>query len=62
MLLFAASLIGQWLTGWRVAVEDLVRHGQPAIGALAYLSDPQFVSTVFENWGASSCRWESTSS
>lgn len=50
MAMFAASLIGQWLTGWRVAVEDLQRHGQPPIGVLAYLTDPAFISTVFENW------------
>ena len=50
MLMFAASLVGQWLTGWRVAVEDLQRHGQAAIGPLIYLSDPMFISTVFENW------------
>ncbi|CAN5490468.1 hypothetical protein BH10PSE3_BH10PSE3_04450 [soil metagenome] len=50
MALFAATLVGQWLTGWRVATEDLQRHGQPAIGVLAYLSDPAFISTVFENW------------
>ncbi|PVM83495.1 hypothetical protein DDF67_20955 [Caulobacter endophyticus] len=50
MALFAASLVGHWLTGWRVALEDLQRHGQPPIGALAYLADPTFISTVFENW------------
>lgn len=50
LAMFAASLVGQWLTGWRVAVEDLQRHGQPTIGALAYLADPAFISTVFENW------------
>jgi hypothetical protein len=50
MVLFAASLIGHWLMGWRVAVEDLHRHGQPTIGPLAYLADPEFLSTVFENW------------
>jgi hypothetical protein len=50
MAMFAASLLGHWLTGWRVAVEDLQRHGQPSIGALAYLADPAFLSTLFENW------------
>lgn len=50
MLMFAASLVGQWLTGWRVAVENLQRHGQAAIGPWAYLTDPTFISTVFENW------------
>ncbi len=50
MGMFAASLLGQWLTGWRVANEDLERHGRPLIGALAYLADAGFISTVFENW------------
>jgi hypothetical protein len=50
LALFAASLLGQWLTGWRVANADLQRHGEPGLGLLAYLVDPAFVSTVFENW------------
>ncbi len=50
LLMFAASLLGHWLMGWRVANQDLERHGQPLIGALAYLADPAFISTVFENW------------
>ena len=50
MAMFAASLIGHWLMGWQVAVEALNRHGQPPIGAFAYLVDPGFISTVFENW------------
>ena len=50
MALFAASLVGQWLTGWSVANDDLQRHGRPLIGAVAFLLDPLFISTVFENW------------
>lgn len=50
LAMFAISLVGHWLTGWRVAVEELHRHGRPPIGALAYLADPAFISTVFENW------------
>jgi hypothetical protein len=34
----------------RMAVEDLRRHGQGPINAIAYLADPMFISTVFENW------------
>ena len=30
--------------------EDLERHVRPLIGALAYLADAGFISTVFENW------------
>lgn len=50
MLLFLGSLIGHWLTGVRFENEELVRHGDEPIGAIAFLSDPQFLATVFENW------------
>jgi hypothetical protein len=50
MLLFLASIIGQWLTGWRFENEDLARHGESAVTLSQYATDPQFISTVFENW------------
>ena len=50
MLLFLGSIIGQWLTGVHFENEELMRHGEEPIGAIAFLSDPQFLSTVFENW------------
>ena len=50
ILLFLASLVGQWLTGVRHENEELMRHGEEPIGAIAFLADPQFLSTVFENW------------
>ncbi len=50
MLLFAGSFIGQWLTGVRFENQQLLEHGEQPIGAIAFLSDPQFLSTVFENW------------
>jgi hypothetical protein len=50
MLLFLGSLVGQWLTGVHFENEELIRHGEEPIGAIAFLSDPQFLSTVFENW------------
>jgi hypothetical protein len=50
MLLFLGSIIGHWLTGVRFENEELMRHGEEPIGAIAFLSDPQFLSTVFENW------------
>ena len=28
MLLFLGSILGQWLTGWRVENEELARHGE----------------------------------
>lgn len=48
--MFFASLLGHWLTGWRTAQEDLQQHGQPTVSLLAYLADPTFLSTLFENW------------
>ena len=50
MLLFVSSLIGQWLTGVQFENEGLIRHGRPPMDAVAFLSDAQFLSTVFENW------------
>ncbi len=50
MLLFLGSIIGQWLTGVRFENEQLAEHGEEPITAIAFLSDPQFLSTVFENW------------
>jgi hypothetical protein len=50
MLLFLFSIIGQWLAGVQFENEELMRHGDEPIGAVQFLSDPQFLSTVFENW------------
>jgi hypothetical protein len=50
MLMFLASLVGQWLSGWAVENEDLRRHGGVALTRIAYLRDPTFISSVFENW------------
>ncbi len=50
VLLFIGSLLGHWLAGVRVQNEELLRHGQSPIGATAFLHDPLFLSTVFENW------------
>jgi len=48
--LFLISIVGQWLTGWAYHNEQLGRHGKDGIGLIAFLGDPQFLSTVFENW------------
>jgi uncharacterized protein DUF6766 len=50
MLLFAASILGQWLMGWHVENEELSRHGEAAITLGQYTGDPAFLSSVFENW------------
>jgi len=50
MLLFLGSIVGQWLFGWRFENEELARHGERPISLGQYATDPQFLSTVFENW------------
>jgi hypothetical protein len=50
MLLFLATILGQWFAGWHVEKEELSRHGEEAISLLAYAADPAFLSSVFENW------------
>lgn len=50
LLLFAASLIGQWLAGLHYQNAELAEHGEPPIGALDFLADPLFLATLFENW------------
>jgi hypothetical protein len=50
LLLFLASILGQWMTGWKVENEELKWHGGSAITLLGYASSPQFISSVFENW------------
>jgi hypothetical protein len=49
-LLFLSSLLGHWLAGAHFQNEFLKEHGEPQITAIQYLSDAQFLSTVFENW------------
>jgi hypothetical protein len=50
MLLFLASIVGQWIAGWQVQNEELAQHGEGAITLGAYAVDPEFISSVFENW------------
>ncbi len=50
LALFAASLGGQWVSGWHVAIEDALRHGQETMSLWAYTGSPEFLSSVFENW------------
>lgn len=50
LLLFAGSILGQWLAGWQVANSDAIRHGQKIMTLSAYAISPEFISSVFENW------------
>jgi hypothetical protein len=49
-LLFAVSLVGQALTGWRAQAQELRLHELPAISFTDYLASGHFISAVFENW------------
>jgi hypothetical protein len=48
--LFLVSIFGQWISGWKVENEELVRHGQDAVSLGAYTISSAFLSSVFENW------------
>jgi hypothetical protein len=50
LLLFGASIVGQWLTGWHVSLEDAMRHGRGAETLWSYGRSAEFLSSVFENW------------
>jgi len=50
MALFAFCILGQWISGWYVELEDARRHAQPELTLFAYAVSPQFQSSVFENW------------
>lgn len=50
LLLFAGSIVGQWIAGWHVSIEDAARHGASAMSLTAYTGSPEFLSSVFENW------------
>jgi len=48
--LFAVSLTGQAIAGWRAFLEELKIHAQPPVGLGEYLTSGHFISAVFENW------------
>lgn len=50
LMLFASSITGQWLAGWRVTNEELSQHGRAAMTLASYTVSPDFLSAVFENW------------
>lgn len=49
-MLFATTLFGMTLAGFRQHNSDLESHRQPQIGYVTYLKSPQFIEGVFENW------------
>lgn len=49
-LMFAVSLIGMALTGWRSSSEELIAHGRADQTFFQYLTSGEFISALFENW------------
>jgi hypothetical protein len=48
--LFAVSIAGQAIAGWRAFEDELRQHALPEIGFMDYLASGHFISAVFENW------------
>jgi hypothetical protein len=48
--MFLGSLAGHFIAGYKFESEQLAMHGTPPISLADYVIDPQFLSTVFENW------------
>lgn len=47
---FAASILGQALTGWRTLLQELELNNLPAVSFAGYLGSGHFISALFENW------------
>ena len=50
VLLFLGSIAGQLIAGWRVALADAALDGQAQFNLIQYMTSPDFLSSVFENW------------
>jgi len=48
--MFLFSVIGMIGAGQATHNEELVEHGSPALGLLAYMASGNFLSALFENW------------
>jgi len=50
LALFALSMLGQMLAGWRSYDEERRQHHESAVTLPAYLTSGSFLSATFENW------------
>jgi len=50
LILFSVSIVGQWLSGWHVAMQDDTWHHRVPMTLGAYTVSAEFLSSVFENW------------
>ena len=50
LLLFIASLGGQFYTGKKEMNKERMEHGQPPLSSSAYIRSGHFIQATFENW------------
>jgi hypothetical protein len=50
LLLFVASLIGQFFTGWKEYNSELKDDNYPSVSLSTYINSGHFISSTFENW------------
>lgn len=50
LLLFVASLIGQFFTGWKEYNSELKNDNYPSVSLSTYIKSGHFISSTFENW------------
>lgn len=48
--MFLGSIVGQTLVGHAYNNDQLAEHGKQAIGIAAYMREPVYLSSLFENW------------
>jgi hypothetical protein len=48
--MFAFSILGHLIAGWKVNNAELRQHGEHVLSLGAYFADTSFWSSVFENW------------
>src|SRR5688500_14968524 len=49
-VLFALSLVGQYVSGWYEFNDEQKVHGRPQVTATEYLGEGHFWEAIFENW------------
>ena len=50
LLIFALTLVGQYITGWKVYSEEEIRHGNTPASLAEYVTEGHFLEALFENW------------
>jgi hypothetical protein len=50
LTMFLSSVLGMIWSGQAAHNKELVEHGSPALGLLAYMASGNFLSALFENW------------